>query len=115
MKMPELDLEKSPYLSGPAYRYIRQTDALPTTAEVLEDESPMAKVKLFDPSSEWTWYIAGYDPDTRVAWGRVHGHEVEVGSIDMAELVNVRGPFGLPIERDLWFRPEPVFQGDAAD
>ena len=31
------------------------------------------------------------------------GHEKEFGTIDMKELKEVRGPFGLPIERDISF------------
>ena len=52
------------------------------------------------------WYIAGYDPETHIAWGLVRGFEVEYGDIDMTELLAVRvRPFGLPIERDLHWAP----------
>ena len=30
------------------------------------------------------------------------------GSVDMAELVAIRSPFGLPIERDLYWQPRPL-------
>ena len=60
-------------------------------------------VKLFTPDSNWTWFIAEYDPEKEIAWGYVMGLENEYGTIDIKELKEVRGPFGLPIERDISF------------
>ena len=60
-------------------------------------------VKLFTPDSNWTWFIAEYDPETEIAWGLVKGHEQEFGSFDMKEIKKLRGPFGLPVERDICF------------
>ena len=72
-------------------------------------ENPEAEmvfyVKLFTPDSNWTWFIAEYDPEKEIAWGYVMGHEKEFGTIDIKELKEVRGPFGLPIERDITFDP----------
>ena len=62
-------------------------------------------VKLFTPDSNWTWFIAEYDPEKEIAWGYVMGLENEYGTIDIKELKEVRGPFGLPIERDISFDP----------
>ncbi len=93
------DPEVNSFQRGPAYRYIRATDALPGTDAASADPAPIARVKLFDPGSNWTWYIA---------WGLADGFEQEYGSIDMPELVAVRGRFGLPIERDLHWTPRPL-------
>ena len=60
-------------------------------------------VKLFTPDSNWTLFIAEYDPEKEIAWGYVMGLENEYGTIDIKELKEVRGPFGLPIERDISF------------
>jgi hypothetical protein len=72
-------------------------------------ENPEAEmvfyVKLFTPDSNWTWFIAEYDPQKEIAWGYVMGLENEYGTIDIKELKEVRGPFGLPIERDISFDP----------
>ena len=72
-------------------------------------ENPKAEmvfyVKLFTPDSNWTWFIAEYDPEKEIAWGYVMGLENEYGTIDIKELKEVRGPFGLPIERDISFDP----------
>ena len=95
------DLEVSTFQKKPAYRYIRKSDNVPPIAVTTNQVDPMALIKLFDPTGSWTWYIYGYDPDTRVAFGLVDGFEEELGSFSMEELVNLRGQFGLPLERDL--------------
>ncbi len=102
------NFEASPFQSGPAYRYLTSEDNIPSTQDACDDPAPIARVKLFDPGSSWTWYIAGYDPATRIAWGLVDGLEQEYGSVDMAELVAIRSRFGLPIERDLYWQPRPL-------
>lgn len=98
--------ESSTFQKRPAYQYIRASDKLPTVANLRDDDLAEARVKLFDPTSAWTWYIAAYNPETRQAYGIVVGHEVEEGYVDMSELVAFRGGFGLPIERDLHYTPE---------
>jgi hypothetical protein len=104
MTTAKATLEASTFQKRPAYRYIRATDKLPRIDELGED--PIARVKLFDPTGSWTWYIAGYDPETRQTYGLVDGFEREIGMFSMAELVELRGRFGLPIERDLYYEPK---------
>jgi hypothetical protein len=66
----------------------------------------VAHVKLFHPVSSWTWYIIEYDgADT--CFGLVIGHENEFGYFSLKELSQLR-VLGLPIERDLHFRPMQV-------
>lgn len=102
------DYEASRFQNRPAYRYIRVADHLPPTSAVNAD-SP-ALVKLFNPTGAATWYLAGYDPENRIAWGLADLGlgEPEYGCIGMEELVEFRGRFGLPIERDLHWRPRPL-------
>ena len=69
---------------------------------------PVARVKLFTPDSSFTWYITEYDPKRRVAFGLVQGLEEELGYFSLDELESIRGPLGLPIERDQWFKPVPL-------
>ncbi len=66
-----------------------------------------ALVKFFTPDSNWTWYASEFDGDD-ILFGLVSGFEVELGYFSLAELENVRGPMGLPIERDLHFAPETL-------
>ncbi len=67
-----------------------------------------AYVKLFTPDANWTWYICEYDPRTELCFGKVEGFETEWGDFSLRELNEVRGPLGLPIERDRFFTPQEV-------
>jgi hypothetical protein len=71
-------------------------------------------VKFFTPSSSWTWYVTEGEPvldesgreiDFRF-FGLVDGHDKEFGYFMLGELEEVRGPMGMPIERDLHFKPK---------
>jgi hypothetical protein len=91
----------------PAYSYIRATDKLPSTDAAGSDPDPLCRVKVFNPTGAQTWWIAGYDPETGMAFGvaDLYGGEPEAGDLYMPELVAVRGFMGLPLERDLHYRP----------
>jgi len=102
--MATKDIEASSFQKRPAYRYIRESDHVP----LLGTEDGIARVKLFDPTGSGTWFISEYDPKTRQAYGRVHGQDDEYGYFWMPELVEFRGRFGLPIERDLHWEPRPL-------
>jgi hypothetical protein len=39
-------------------------------------------------------------------FGLVSGFEVELGYFSLKELKEVKGPMGLPIERDLYYEPK---------
>jgi hypothetical protein len=102
------DLEASPYLRGFAYRYIRASDHIPTFSQLADDDTDIAHVKLFALETSWSWYIASYDPDDRTCFGYVRGHESELGSFSMEELTQYRGRFGLPLERDIHYKPKTL-------
>ncbi len=106
------DLEASTFQGRPAYRYIRATDKLPALGATRDELDPTAYIKLFNPTGGGTWFVAEYDPATRVAFGLVDGLEREAGDFSMAELVDYRGQFGLPIERDLTWSPRPLSKCD---
>ncbi len=71
-------------------------------------------VKYFTPSSSWTWLATEGEPILSESgveidykfFGLVFGHEREFGYFLLSELEEVRGPMGLPIERDLHFKPK---------
>ncbi|MDX2697471.1 DUF2958 domain-containing protein [Streptomyces ipomoeae] len=73
-----------------------------------ENPNPVARVKFFTPDSHWTWYGIEYDPEQRIFFGLVHGVETEYGTFSLNELEQVRGPLGLPVERDQFFVPTPA-------
>jgi len=87
-----------------AYTYV-PAGALPP----LGTDDGIARVKLFDPTGSWTWYLSEYDAVADgVAFGLVIGLEVEYGYVSLHELAALRGRFGLPIERDVHFKPAPL-------
>ena len=78
----------------------------------------MVVAKFFTADAGWTWYVIEGSPvdedgyyDTAKAkvdfvfFGLVSGIEVELGYFSLSELTSVRGALGLPVERDLYFKP----------
>jgi hypothetical protein len=63
--------------------------------------------KFFTPDSTWTWYVLEFDGED-MFFGLVEGHESELGYFSLAELEQVTGPLGLPIERDLRWKPKTL-------
>lgn len=72
------------------------------------EADPVAVVKFFDPCGSWTWFATEYDPATRTFFGLVKGFEEELGYFSLDELESVKGPLGIGIERDLYFKPTPL-------
>lgn len=66
-----------------------------------------ALVKFFTPDSNWTWYATEFDGED-IFFGFVIGFEPELGYFSLSELESVRGPMGLPIERDDHFKPKTL-------
>jgi exonuclease III len=76
----------------------------------------VAYVKFFTPSSSWTWWATegspikdenGNEIDFHF-FGLVEGQFKELGYFSLKELEEVRGPMGLPIERDLYWQPKAL-------
>jgi hypothetical protein len=76
----------------------------------------VVQVKFFTPDSNWTWYAtqgeAILDEQGQILdfqfFGLVDGFEKELGYFNLNELEDVRGPMGLPIERDLYWRTKTL-------
>ena len=77
------------------------------STDQLPHDQAMAQTKFFTPDSSWTWYPLEFDGE-HTFFGLVVGFAVEMGYFDLQELEAARGPWGLPIERDLWFKPTPL-------
>jgi hypothetical protein len=73
------------------------------------DHDPLPVVKLFTPDAGATWLLTELDPDEPdIAFGLCDlglGCP-ELGSVLISEIEGLRGRFGLPVERDLHFRPD---------
>lgn len=76
----------------------------------------VAYLKLFTPDSGFTWWITegspikdhdGNEIDFHF-FGLVQGQFEELGYVSLKELEEVRGPMGLPIERDLYWQPKTL-------
>ena len=67
----------------------------------------VAYAKYFTPDSNWTFYATEYDGEDTF-FGLVEGFEKELGYFSLSELQSVKGPMGLPIERDLYWQPKTL-------
>lgn len=81
---------------------------LPKLYSQENNPDPLVQVKFFTPWSNWTWYATEYNPEERLFFGYVVGQEKELGYWSLDELEEVKGPFGLKIERDIHFKPTPL-------
>ncbi len=82
--------------------------AIPPLYATQQEDDPITRLKLFTPDSSFTWFVLEYDPNDRLGFGLVVGQERELGYFSLDELESIRGPLGLPIERDLYWNPCPV-------
>jgi len=70
-------------------------------------KDPIVYAKYFMPGSHWTWYVLEFDgKDT--FFGYVDGDYQELGYFSLSELEGIRGPLGLKVERDLYWKPKPL-------
>jgi hypothetical protein len=70
-------------------------------------KDPIVYAKYFMPDSHWTWYVLEFDgKDT--FFGYVDGDYQELGYFSLSELESIRGPLGLKVERDLYWKPKPL-------
>jgi len=80
--------------------------ALPSlyTTEAVRLQDKIVICKFFIPWTNWTWFVFEGEKQTDgdyLFFGMVHGFEKECGNFLLSELIAVRGPAGLRIERDL--------------
>jgi len=75
-------------------------------------------VKLFTPDAGCTWLLTEIDPeDPDICFGLCDlgmGFP-ELGSVSLSELESVRGRLGLPVERDLHFKPTKTLSAYAEE
>jgi len=82
-------------------------------------KDPICSLKFFTPDSSFTWYIIegeyrgeGEEKDF-LMFGKVISHlcpDGELGYVSFNEISQVKGPFGLGVERDKWWKPQPLSQ-----
>lgn len=72
-----------------------------------EVKDPIVITKFFNPTGAGTWYATEYNPESKIFFGYVSifgDWNDEWGYFSLEELESLRGPFGLGIERDLYFK-----------
>ena len=70
---------------------------------------PLVIAKFFNPVGAGTWYITEYYPDENICFGYVKGLAVdEWGYVSVDELESIKLPYGMRIERDLYFDEAPI-------
>ncbi len=84
-------------------------EKLPPLGATERIEDPTVVCKFFAPDGNWSWFAIEWDGDDTF-FGAVSGIEFEVGYFSLSELQQWRGPLGLAIERDLYFKPTPLSQ-----
>ena len=73
-----------------------------TNNDIEDYDTMIARAKIFNPFSRWTWYITEWEPETGTCFGLVEGFEIELGYFDLDELSKITVMKGvLAIERDL--------------
>ena len=103
------------------------TKNLPALYSQEKVKDPQVIVKFFTPWTGWTWYATEGSPvcgecgnydctdpahlgtlRDMMFFGLVDGQEVELGYFSLGELEGIRGPAGLRVERDLYWKPTPL-------
>lgn len=67
---------------------------------------PLVIAKFFNPAGAGTWYATEYDPETKTFFGYVSifgDWNDEWGYFSLDELEGYKGPFGIGVERDLYW------------
>jgi Protein of unknown function (DUF2958) len=67
------------------------------------DADHIPVVKFFNPLGQGVWLATELDEDGDTLFGLADLGEPELGSFSLAEMMAVRLPFGLGIERDILF------------
>ena len=67
-------------------------------------KDPLVIAKLFDPCGSASWFLLEYDVKEKIAFSYVTGLTAdEFGYTSLIELESIERPFGLTIERDMYF------------
>jgi len=83
------------------------TSKLPALYSQENIADPMVICKFFAVWTSWTWYGIEFDGKD-LFFGYVAGDFPELGYFTLSELQDLKGPMGLTIERDLYFKAQPL-------
>lgn len=80
---------------------------LPKLYEVEQQKDPLVQCHYFLPMTQWNWFVLEFDGKNEF-FGYVTGECPELGYFTLDELRTLKGPFGMQVERDLYFSPVPL-------
>ena len=80
---------------------------LPPLDAIRHADDPIVHVVFYMPLMDWTWYLMEFDGRGQF-YGLEEGDQVKWGMFSLWELQQLRGPFGVEIQRDLDFTPTPL-------
>ncbi|WP_130893102.1 DUF2958 domain-containing protein [Paraprevotella xylaniphila] len=87
----------------------KQLVKYPIYSQQNKGEEVVAICKFFQPNGSYTWYVTEGDKQEGGDWrffGLVeNSYGREFGYFTLKELESIRLPFGLTIERDIYFKP----------
>jgi len=77
-----------------------------------DEKTGVALVKYFTPDGQATWYFSEYYPkdDVFYGWCDIGNGFPELGYVSRKELEGLRGKMGLPVERDYYYQPQPMYE-----
>lgn len=79
---------------------------IPDLYETERSLNPLCQIKLFTPTSIFSWFIIEISKDDMdTCYGLVEGFESELGYFSLKELESIKGALGLGVERDTSFTP----------
>lgn len=83
--------------------------AIPDLYATEDISDPICHVKLFLPTTSWTWYVTELSKeDYNLCFGYVIGLESEFGYFSLEELEGFQSSLGISVERDESFQPTPL-------
>lgn len=81
-----------------------------------KNADPQVVCKFFTPSSSFTWFVLEGQEEEDGDWmffTKCFSHlcpDGELGYSTLRQLEEIKGPMGLGVERDMYFRPKPLSQ-----
>lgn len=78
---------------------------LPSLYSKQNEKDPIVELRFFNPYGMGAWFLMEYDPTENLAFGYVNLGSPELGYFSIDELESLPLPYGLKIERDLYFEP----------
>lgn len=117
------EIERTPW-GGMKLMTAEIAEQLPPYAVIFQDDewlgpNTIVVARFFAPVGPATWYVVAGSPDSErhsrydddflcYGYATLDGENWDWGTISIKELEEVRLPFGLHVERDLFFRPSSL-------